>query len=149
MNTVVIESDDSYEPDWEDLAYQLYKEREFEQWVSLIRESGDQCRASTKPDSQLRNMNKERKALARELWQDYQFDVDSDSFEVSEDSEYYVTVPRNGVSRSLTRKDKRRIKGNLREHLRKEFGILTKRGCSPRQVRGYEDMSSTTVVAAV
>ena len=67
MNTVVIESDDSYEPDWEDLAYQLYKEREFEQWVSLIRESGDQCRASTKPDSQLRNMNKERKARARAL----------------------------------------------------------------------------------
>ena len=148
MNTVVIESDDSYEPDWEDLAYQLYKEREFEQWVSLIRESGDQCRASTKPDSQLRNMNKERKALARELWQDYQFDVDSDSFEVSEDSEYYVTVPRNGVSPSLSRKDKRRMKGNLRKHLRKEFGILTKRGCSPHQVRGYEDMSSATVVAA-
>jgi hypothetical protein len=156
MNTVVIESDDScesdwegYEPDWEDLAYQLCKDREFEQWVSWIRESGDQCRGSTKPDKQLRNMNKERKALARELWQDYQFDVASDSFEVSEDSEYYVTVPRDGVSRSLSRKDKRRMKGNLRKHLRKHFGILTKRGCRPRQVRGYEDMSCARVVAAV
>jgi hypothetical protein len=70
MNAVVIESDDSYEPDCEDLAYQLYKDREFEQWVSWIREFEDQCRASTKPDRELRNMNKERKALARELWQD-------------------------------------------------------------------------------
>jgi hypothetical protein len=33
--------------------------------------------------------------------------------------------------------------------LRKEFGILTKRGCNPRQVRGYEDMSSAKVVAAM
>jgi hypothetical protein len=140
MDAVVIESDDSYEPDCEDLAYQLYKDREFEQWVSWIHESEDQCRASTKPDRELRNMNKERKALARELWKDYQFDVDTDSFEVSEDSETYVTFPRSGVSRSLTRKDKRRMRGNLRKHLRKQFGIVTKRGRNPRQVRGYEDM---------
>jgi hypothetical protein len=139
MNAAVIKSDDSYEPDCEDLAYQLYKEREFEQWVSWIRESEGQCRAATKPDRELRNMNNERKALARELWQEYQFDVDTDSFEVSEDSETYVTFPRNGVSRSLSRKDKRRMRGNLRKHLRKQFGILTKRGRSPRQVRGYED----------
>ena len=123
MHAVVLESDDSYEPDWEDLAYQLHKEREFEQWVSWIRESEDQCRASTRPDRELFNMNKERKALARELWQDYQFDVDSDSFEVSQDSEHYVTVPRNGVPRTISRKDKRRMKGNLRKHLRKQLEI--------------------------
>jgi hypothetical protein len=156
MNAVVIESDDSYEchwedyePDWEDLAYQLYKDREFEQWVSWIRESNDECRASVRPDRQLRNMNKERGTLARELWQDYQFDVESDSFGVSEDSETYVTVPRNGASRSLSRKDKRRMKGNLRKHLRKEFGILTKRGIARAKVRGYEDMNSAKVVAAM
>ena len=72
---------ESYEPDWEDLAYQLYKEREFEQWVSWIRESKNECYASTKPDRQLRNMNKERNALVRELWHEYQFDVDTDSFD--------------------------------------------------------------------
>ena len=149
MDTVVTDSTDSYEPDWEDLTYQLYKEREFEQWVSWIRESEDQCRASTKPDSQLRSISREGKALSRELWQDYHFDIATDSFELSEDSEHYVTVPRSGLPRTLTRKEKRRIRGNLRKRLRKQFGILTKRGCSPRQVGGYEDMSSTTVVAAV
>ena len=140
---------EGYEPDSEDLAWELAKEREFEQRIFWVRESEDNCRASTKPDSQLRSISKEEKALSRELWQDYHFDIATDSFELSEDSEHYVTVPRSGLARTLTRKDKRRIRGNLRKRLRKQFGILTKRGCSPRQVGGYEDMSSTTVVAAV
>jgi hypothetical protein len=86
-----------YEPDWEDLAYDLAREREFEESVSYIRESERQLHASTKPNRQLREISKESKSLARELLDVHQYDVESDCFEVSEDLENYVTVPRNGV----------------------------------------------------
>jgi len=129
-----------YEPDWEDLAYDLARERELEGTVSHIRESERQLHASTKPNRQLREISKESKSLARSLWEEYQFDVASDSFEVLlEDGESSVTVYSDGVPRErvLTRKDKRRNKKNRRKRERR-LEILTKRGCSPRQVRGYE-----------
>jgi hypothetical protein len=133
-----------YEPDWEDLAYDLAREREFEETVSHIHESKRQLRHYDEyTDRQLWRLNKQAGSGTHYLASEFQFDVDANCFEVSEDLENYVTVPRN-----LTRKDKRRIKGNLRRHLRKHFGILAKRGCSPRKVKGYEDGSSATVVAA-
>jgi hypothetical protein len=138
-----------YEPDWEDLAYDLAREREFEESVSYIRESERQLHASTKPNRQLREISKESKSLGGELLDVHHYDLENICFDVSEDLENYVTVPRNGVPRTPTRKDKRRIKGNLRRHLRRNFGILAKRGCSPRKVKGYEDGSSATVVAAM
>lgn len=142
---------DGYEPDWEDLAYDLAKEREFEETVSHIHESERQLRDYDKyTDKQLHNINKEIKSLTLFLAEEYSFDVASDSWEVLlEDGETSVTVYRDGVSRErvLTRKDKRRMKKNRRKRGR-QLGILTKRGCNPRQVKGYEGGSFTTVVAA-
>jgi hypothetical protein len=140
-----------YEPDWEDLAYDLAREREFEETVSHIHESERQLRDYDKyTDKQLHNINKEIKSLTLFLAEEYSFDVASDSWEVLlEDGETSVTVYRDGVSRErvLTRKDKRRMKKNRRKRGR-QLGILTKRGCSPRQVTGYEGGSFTPVVAA-
>jgi hypothetical protein len=143
---------EGYEPDSEDLACELAKEMEFEQWASYVHESEHQFRASTGTDKQLRNISKESKSLARELSEQYRFDVASDCFEVDLDGKTSITVSRNGVPRNevlhtLTRKDKRRMKKESRQAAR-QLGILTKRGCSPRELTGYEDMSFATVVAA-
>jgi len=155
--------DDKYcgdEPDWEDLAYDFAKEREFEEAVSCIHESKRQLRDYDKyTNKQLRDISKESKYLTRFLWQEYQFDVAGDFFEVSYDSKYYFTVPRRGAAHApdtLTRKDKRRRKKDLRKRgrqaeswLRKrQLGISTERGCNPRPVMGYEGESFTRVVAA-
>jgi hypothetical protein len=138
-----------YEPDWEDLVYEQQREREFEQLVSYIRESERQLRDYNKyTDRQLRDVSKEIKSLAHDLRHEYQFDVAGDCFEGSIDDVNYFTVPRvPHTPRTLTRKDKRRMKKNLRKRWR-QLGILTKRGCSPRQVKGYEGGSFLTVVAA-
>jgi hypothetical protein len=122
---------------------------EFEAYRLAYGDIMQAIRASSKTDRQLYEASKEAKSLASELWDVHHYDVERDCFDVSEDLENYVTVPRNGVPRTLTRKDKRRIEGNLRKRLRKQFGNLTKRGCSPRKVKGYEDGSSATVVAAM
>src|SRR6266567_4159680 len=114
---------DGYEPDWEDLAYDLARERELEETVFHIRESERQLHASTKPNRQLREISKESKSLARSLWEEYRFDVADDSFDVpvfSDDDETSITVPRDGVCRDkdlgpLTRKDKRRMKKRVRK----------------------------------
>jgi hypothetical protein len=119
----MIASDDSYEPDWEDLAYECYKERVFE---SLRLEHGDidrELRDYRKhTDRQLRDLNKERKSLEQELWQGYQFDVAGDAYEVDLDSETSITMPRNGscreVPRPPSRKDKRRAKTEQRRAAR-------------------------------
>jgi hypothetical protein len=149
-----------YEPDLEDLAYDLARGRELEETVSYIRESERQLHASTKPNRQLREISKESKSLARSLWEEHRYDVADDSFDVpvfSDDDETSITVPRDGVCRDkdlgpLSRKDKRRLKKRVRKLTRlgiwKRKIIWTKRGCSPRQVKGYEDRSFTPVVAA-
>jgi len=92
---------DGYEPDWEDLAYDLAKEREFEETVSHIHESERQLRDYDKyTDKQLHNINKEIKSLTLFLAEEYSFDVASDSWEVLlEDGETSVTVYRERVSR--------------------------------------------------
>lgn len=156
--------DDCYEPDWEgyepdseDLAWELAKEREFEslrlEYGDIDRELRDYYKHT---DRQLRDVSKEGKSLSRELRNEYQFDVASDSFDVDLDGETSITVSRDGVCREevprpRTRKDKRRMKTECRRTLRRlrQLGFLTKRGCSPRQVTGYEDRSFTRVVAAV
>ena len=163
---VMIATDDcyddgeGYEPDWEDLAYERYKESEFESLLQGHDDLDRGLRDGSGTDRQLRNMNKERNAFARELSREWYFDVTTDIFDVlNGEGDHIATIPRegsprDGVHRSkfprpLSRMDKRRSKSNRRAHLRKQFEFLTKRGCIPHQVRGYEDMSSATVVAAV
>jgi hypothetical protein len=141
---------DGYEPDWEDVAYDLAREREFEETVSGIHESKQQLQDYNKyTDRQLWRLSKQAKSDGRYLLSEYQFDVDADSSEVSLDGETYFTVSRDGreVERTLSRKDQRKMKKNRRKRAR-QLGILTKRGCSPRQVKGCEGGSFTTVVAA-
>jgi hypothetical protein len=140
-----------YEPDWEDLAYDLARERELEETVSYIRESERQLRDYDKyTDKQLHSISKEIKSVTLYLAEEYQFDVASDSWEVLlEDGETSVTVYRDGVSRErvLTRKDKQRMRKDWRKRARR-LEILTKRGCSPRQVTGYEGGSFYPPVVA-
>ena len=92
--------DDCYKPDDEELAYELYKEREFE---SMRLEYGDVDRElrdyREHTDRQLRGLSKERKSLAREIWQEYQFDVARDAYEVHLNSETSITMPREGLRR--------------------------------------------------
>jgi hypothetical protein len=134
----MIASDDSYEPDWEDLAYERYKEREFE---SLRLEYGDidrELRDYRKhTDRQLRDLNKERKSLEQELWQGYQFDVARDAYEVDLNSETSITMPRNGscrreVPRPLTRKDKRKLRKDVRKAKRflRNFDERREKSCA-------------------
>ena len=112
-----------YEPDWEDLAYDLAREREFEEMVSHIHESKRQLRHYDKyTDRQLWHLNKQAGSGTHYLASEFQFDVDADCFEVSEDLKHYVTVPRNGLPHALTRKDKNRVKKSLRKRAR-QLGI--------------------------
>jgi hypothetical protein len=152
------ESDwEGYEPDSEELAWELAKERRFEEWISYIRESERELRDYNKyTDRQLRELSAEVKSLSCELWNEYRFDVAHDCYDVDLDDKTSVTVSRNGVildevRRPLARKDKRKRKTERRRALKqlKPQGFLTKRGCSPRQVKGYEDRSFGKVVAAV
>jgi hypothetical protein len=147
-----------YEPDWEDLAYDLASGRELEETVSYIRESERQLHASTKPNRQLREISKESKSLARSLREEHRYNVANDTFDVpvyADEDVNFITVPRNGVGLDkdlgpLSRKDKRRLKKRVRKLTRLGIWkrIWTKRGCSPRQVKGSEDRSFTPVVAA-
>jgi hypothetical protein len=116
-----------YEPDWEDIAYDLAREREFEETVSHIHESKRQLRHYDKyTDRQLRRLNKQASSGTHYLASEFQFDVDADCFEVSEDLKHYVTVPRNGLPRALTRKDKNRVKKSLRKRAR-QLGISVRK----------------------
>ena len=129
--------DGYYEPFDEDLAYELYKEREFE---SLRLEYGDidreLCDYRKHTDRQLRDLNKERKSLEQELWQEYQFDVVRDAYEVDLDSETSINMPREGLrrdeaSRPLTRKDKRKQKKEHRKAQRFLENLMRARGRNP------------------
>jgi hypothetical protein len=116
-----------YEPDWEDLAYDLAREREFEETVSHIHESKRQLRHYDKyTDRQLWRLNKQAGSGTHYVASEFQFDVDADCFEVSEDLKHYVTVPRNGLPRALTRKDKNRVKKSLRKRAR-QLGISVRK----------------------
>ena len=145
-----------YEPDFEDLARDLAKEKRFEEWLSCLRESERELRDYSKyTDRQLRELSAEVKSLSCKLWDEYRFDVAHDCYEVDLDDKTSITVSRNGVPldevrRPLTRKDKRKRKTERRRGLKqlKQQGFLTKRGRSPGQVTGYEDRSFATVVAA-
>jgi hypothetical protein len=115
--------DDCYEPDWEgyepdeDLAYELYKERQLEgyriKYAYIDRELRDYRKHT---DRQLRELNKERKAISSELWNEYRFVAEADSFGSD-------TPP----PRVLTRKDKRQMKTERRRGGRylKQLGFLT------------------------
>jgi hypothetical protein len=112
---------DCYEPDWtaeeEELAYELYEEKEFE---SLRLEYGDIDRElrdyGKHTDRQLRELSKERKAISSELWHEYHFVAEADSFGTD-------TPP----PRVLTRKDKRQMKTERRRggQYLQQLGFLT------------------------
>jgi hypothetical protein len=157
----MISPDDSYEPDLEDLAYLREQDAEFEALCEGHDAAERELRDYHKhTDRQLRQANKQAKSTERELQIQYQYDVGNDTFDVpvyANDDVDFITVPRNGVYRDkdkdlgpLTRKDKRRMKKRVRKLTRLGIWkrIWTKRGCSPCQVRGYEDKSFTHVVAA-
>ena len=119
-----------YKPDWEDLAYDLAREREFEETVSSIHESNQQLQDYNKyTDRQLWRFSKQAKSDGRYLLSEYQFDVDADCFEVLlEDGETSVTLSRDGreVERTLSRRDKRKMKKNRRKRAR-QLGILVRK----------------------
>ena len=129
-----------YEPDWEDLAYLEYQQEAFKafrtEYGYITRELLDYDKHT---DRQLRELSKEGKAISSELWHKYRFVAEADYFG-SETPPAHV----------LTRKDKRQIKTERRRAGRylQQLGFLTTRGCSPRQVSGYEDRSFDPVVAA-
>jgi len=141
----MITSDDSYEPDWEDLAYELYRERVFESWRLEYAEIDRELRDYDKhTDQQLRALSKERQSIARELWQEYQFNVVDDTYEVDLDRRTSISVPREGSYRSsvlspphLTRKEKRIRKkmGRRAERYLRQFAVM-KQGRNPCQVSG-------------
>jgi hypothetical protein len=137
MDTVSSDSDDSYEPswttyepDWEDLEYERYKEAQFQ---FLLQEHDDLDRGlcdHSRPDRQLRNMNKERNSIACTLHRRWQFDVRTDTFEVLDDDlNHLCDIPREGgprqyqfacpeCPRPVSRRDKRRKKTEQRRQVR-------------------------------
>src|SRR6266481_1693333 len=130
---------DCYEPDDEELAYELYKEREFESMRldcgDIDRELRDQRKRT---DRQLRGLSKERKSLRRELWSEYRYDVTDDTYDVHLDSETSITMPREGLRRDeahrpLTRKDKRRRRKDARKTKRFLKKFNERAGRNPAQ----------------
>ena len=103
-------------PDSEELAWDLAKERRFEEWLSCIRENERELRDYHKyTDRQLRELSAEVRGISYELWSEYRFDVASDCYEVDLDGETSISVSRSGarldeVPGTLTRKDKRKRK---------------------------------------
>jgi hypothetical protein len=140
-----------YEPDWEDIAWERAEEARFKDWQNYTLEAQrllhDPRYCSSHTNRHLRDSSKGVKSFKRALWEEFHFDFDNDCFEVSHDGENYFTVSRNGVEITLTRKEKKRLKKNRRKRARR-LEILTKRGCSPRQVRGYEGGSFYPPVVA-
>ena len=131
--------DDCYAPDHEELAYELYKERKFEslrlEYGHIDRELRD-CSKCT--DRQLRDLDKERKSLRRELWSEYRYDVTSDTYDVDLDGETSITMPREGLrrdeaARPLTRKDKHRQKKGHRKAERFLRNLMRARREIPRR----------------
>ena len=131
--------DGCYEPDDDELAYELYKERVFEDmridYSYFDRELRDYRKHT---DRQLRELDKEKKSVRHELWSEYRYDVTNDSYDVDLDSETSITMPREGLRRDeaprpLTRKDKRRQKKEHRkaERFLREFDVLA--GRNPAQ----------------
>jgi hypothetical protein len=114
--------DDCYEPDDEDLAYELYKERQLEgyriDYAYIDRELRDYRKHT---DRQLRELSKERKSFARDCELEHEFDLAADCY-YGEPS--IVESRNNKASRPLTRKDKRRRRKEARkaERFLRQFG---------------------------
>ena len=151
---------EGYEPDWENLAYERYKESEFE---SLLQGHDDLDRGlcdHNRTDRLLRNMNKERNAIARELSRGWHFDVTTDTFDVlNGEGDSIDSNPRRGgprregvectkFPRPFSRKDKRRAKTTqprAARHSRiwrvqweksRAASVVRKTGALPRVVAG-------------
>jgi hypothetical protein len=131
--------DNCYEPDDEDWAYELYKERALEsyrtEYAYIDRELRDYRKHTNR---QLRELSKERKAIARDCKLELKFDVADDTYEVHLDSETSITMPREGLrrdeaSRPLTRKDKTKQKKEHRKRQRFLENLMRARGRNPAQ----------------
>jgi hypothetical protein len=131
-------SDDCYEPDDEDLAYELCKERQLEgyrmEYAYIDRELRDYRKHT---DRQLRGLSKERESLRRELWSEYRYDITDDTYDVDLDGETSVTMPREGLRRDepscpFTRKDKRRRRKDVRKAKRflRNFDERREKSCA-------------------
>jgi hypothetical protein len=141
-----------YEPDWEDISWHLEQEERLKDWQNYTLEAERQLHDPRyiryHTDRHLCDLSKEVKSLKRALWEEYNFNFDNDCFEVLlEDFETSITLSRDGHRLTLTRKDKQRMRKNRRKRARR-LEILTKRGCSPRQVKGYEGESFYPPVVA-
>jgi hypothetical protein len=122
--------DDCYEPDHEDLAYELYKESQLEgyriEYAYIDRELRDYRKHT---DRQLRELSKERKSFARDCKLEHEFNLAADCY-YGEPS--IVESCNNKASRTPTRKDKRRQKTEHRKAKRflRNFDERREKSCA-------------------
>src|SRR4030095_12698846 len=105
--------DDCYEPDDEDWAYELYKERALESYRTEYADIDRELRDYRKhTDRQLRELSKEKKSFERDCKLELEFNLNANcySWEPS-----IVESRNNKASRPLTRKNKRRQKKEHRK----------------------------------
>ena len=132
MSTLTGDFDDSYgyEPDWKDLEYDRYRQNYFEALVQEHHNLDLRLRDHRRTDRELREMNRDRNGIARELFNDWHFHVTMDAFELWDDDwKTSALFPRkagsrkevdcNTLPRPLSRKDKRRAKTKQRRSARK------------------------------
>jgi hypothetical protein len=123
--------DDYYEPDDEDWAYELYKERALEsyrtEYAYIDRELRDYRKHT---DRQLRELSKEKKSFERDCKLELEFNLAANrySWEPS-----IVESRSNKASRPLTPKDKRRQKKKHRKAQRFFREFMRARGRNPAQ----------------
>ena len=127
----MIARDDCYEPDDEDWAYELYKERALEsyrtEYAYIDRELRDHRKHT---DRQLRELSKEKKSFARDCKLELKFNLAANCY-YWESS--IVESRNNKASRPLTRKDKRRQKKEHRKAQRFLENLMRARGRNPAQ----------------
>ena len=122
--------DDCYEPDDEDWAYELYKERALEsyrtEYAYIDRELRDYRKHT---DRQLRGLSKEKKSFARDCKLELEFNLAANCY-------YWepsiVESRNNKASRPLTRKDKRRRRKDVRKVRRflRNFYVRREKSCA-------------------
>ena len=129
--------DDCYEPDWEgyepddeELAYELYKQRQLEGYCIEYAYTDRELRDYRKhTDRQLRELSKERKAFARDCMLEHEFNLAANCY-YGEPS--IVESRNNKASRPLTRKDKRKLRKDVRKAKRslRNFDERREKSCA-------------------
>ena len=133
---------DYYEPDAEDFALMIAKEKEVTSLRSGYHEADRELRNYRgHTDRQLRGLSKEKKRIKRHLAWAHNFDVEDDSFAVfGDDLDVIDAVPYAGSigleddykgPGPLARKDKRRAKTEQRRAKRARILMMSTRGRHP------------------